>query len=142
MCCNIHGLILYLAKVALVAVELCEFALVWVFVGVFFPLYSASLQAGFSAFEMSPLSTRRSSWIKYNNCWKLNEPADLEYNSNQQQKATTTRWQSEYFYWADFYRAAIFFNNNVCVSCVHYVFTFFPKKKPAIWKVEWFPWWS
>ena len=31
MCCNIHGLILYLAKVALVAVELCEFALVWVF---------------------------------------------------------------------------------------------------------------
>lgn len=38
LCCNIHGLILYLAKVALVAVELCEFALVWVSVGVsFFP---------------------------------------------------------------------------------------------------------
>lgn len=60
MCCNIHGLILYLAKVALVAVELCEFALVWISVGVFFSssLYSASLQAGFSALEMSPLFTQ------------------------------------------------------------------------------------
>lgn len=97
MCCNILGLILYLAKVALVAVELCEFALVWVlcwcflFCFVFFHLYSASLQAGFSAFEMSPLFTLRSSWIRYNNCWKLHEPADLEYGSNQWQKATTTR---------------------------------------------------
>lgn len=26
------------------------------------------------------------------------------------------------------------------LSWVHCVFTFFPKKKPAIWKVEWFPW--
>lgn len=80
MCCNIHGLILYLAKVALVAVELCEFALVSsfffrccfssVFLSVF-SLLSASLQAGFSAFEMLPLFTLRSSRITYNNCWKL-----------------------------------------------------------------------
>lgn len=89
----------------------------------FFPRYSASLQAGFSAFKMSPLFTLRSSWIKYNNCWKLNEPADLEYKSNQQQKATTTGFkQFEYFYWADFYRAAIFFNN---ISYAYFVFIMF-----------------
>lgn len=89
MCCNIHGLILYLAKVALVAVELCEFALVWVsfflffwfFFSLVFSLLSASLQAGFSAFEMLPLFTLGSNRISYNNCWKLNEPAELEYNS-------------------------------------------------------------
>lgn len=65
------------------------------FVGVFFPLYSASLQAGFSAFEMSPLFTLRSSWIKYNNCWKLNEPADLEKKTKKTSQTNNKKQQPQ-----------------------------------------------
>lgn len=77
MCCNIHGLILYLAKVALVAVELCEFALVWDFSFSFlvFPFSSLFLHLCRLASMLFTLMPR---WIKDNNSLKLNEPADLE----------------------------------------------------------------
>lgn len=145
MCCNIHGLILYLAKVALVAVELCEFALVWVSVCFFF----SSVSCIFAVRLVSVLLRCRRflPWdpAGSNTITVKSLMSQLIWKKIQTNNKKATRKLFDYFYWANFYKAAIFFNNNKSAYFlfIPFLFSFQKKeKKPAIWKVEWFPWWS
>lgn len=129
MCCNIHGLILYLAKVALVAVELCEFALVWVSVCFFF----SSVSCIFAVRLVSVLLRCRRflPWdpAGSNTITVKSLMSQLIWKKIQTNNKKATRKLFDYFYWANFYKAAIFFNNNKSAYFLFIPFLFSFQKK-------------
>lgn len=150
LCCNIHGLILYLAKVALVAVELCEFALVWVLLVFLFFMFILHLcrlasvllrcrlllpwdPAGSNTITVKSLMSQLISRIQF-------QPN----NKKQQPQIHSLSIFTEQIFTGQLFSLTV---TSLCIFCSK-CFYFLSKKKkrekkkPAIWKVDWFPWWS
>jgi len=152
LCCNIHGLILYLAKVALVAVELCEFG--FGFLLVFFLFFISSLHLCrlasvllrcrlFLPWDPAGSNTITVESLMSQLIWNTIQTK----NKKQQPQENSLNIFTEQIFTGQLFSLTITSLSIFCSLCFYFLTKNKKKKrkerkKPAIWKAEWFPWWS